>query len=317
MFQVRFRQQAGSLIRLRYADEWIGVLVLISIALFVGAVIEAGVLSDWLSPPIRLNVVLPKTGVGGLTTGADVQILGAHAGTVRRIKLNPSGDMYAIVDLDPQVEPFIRRDSRAVIRKQFVVAGASYLDLTRGYGEPMDWSYAVVDASPEANPIDTITKTFQDIHDEILPMLANARDLTAQLDGMAKDIRAGKGSVGQILTDDRLIRQTEETIAGLHDVIQRLEPIEKQVGSVLGKADATMGNMSAATGDLRKASPRLSSVMKSTDESLKELPALLTQARASMYSLQKLMIQLRGLWILGGSSTSDAGKRLPADAVQP
>ncbi|NLI26260.1 MAG: MCE family protein [Acetobacter sp.] len=317
MFQVRFRQQAGSLIRLRYADEWIGVLVLISIALFVGAVIEAGVLSDWLSPPIRLNVVLPKTGVGGLTTGADVQILGAHAGTVRRIKLNPSGDMYAIVDLDPQVEPFIRRDSRAVIRKQFVVAGASYLDLTRGYGEPMDWSYAVVDASPEANPIDTITKTFQDIHDEILPMLANARDLTAQLDGMAKDIRAGKGSVGQILTDDRLIRQTEETIAGLHDVIQRLEPIEKQVGSVLGKADVTMGNMSAATGDLRKASPRLSSVMKSTDESLKELPALLTQARASMYSLQKLMIQLRGLWILGGSSTSDAGKRLPADAVQP
>jgi phospholipid/cholesterol/gamma-HCH transport system substrate-binding protein len=317
MFQVRFRQQAGSLIRLRYADEWIGVLVLISIALFVGAVIEAGVLSDWLSPPIRLNVVLPKTGVGGLTTGADVQILGAHAGTVRRIKLNPSGDMYAIVDLDPQVEPFIRRDSRAVIRKQFVVAGASYLDLTRGYGEPMDWSYAVVDASPEANPIDTITKTFQDIHDEILPMLANARDLTAQLDGMAKDIRAGKGSVGQILTDDRLIRQTEETIAGLHDVIQRLEPIEKQVGSVLGKADATMGNMSAATGDLRKASPRLSSVMKSTDESLKELPALLTQARASMYSLQKLMTQLRGLWILGGSSTSDAGKRLPADAVQP
>lgn len=317
MFQVRFRQQAGSLIRLRYADEWIGVLVLISIALFVGAVIEAGVLSDWLSPPIRLNVVLPKTGVGGLTTGADVQILGAHAGTVRRIKLNPSGDMYAIVDLDPQVEPFIRRDSRAVIRKQFVVAGASYLDLTRGYGEPMDWSYAVVDASPEANPIDTITKTFQDIHDEILPMLANARDLTAQLDGMAKDIRAGKGSVGQILTDDRLIRQTEETIAGLHDVIQRLEPIEKQVGSVLGKADATMGNMSAATGDLRKASPRFSSVMKSTDESLKELPALLTQARASMYSLQKLMTQLRGLWILGGSSTSDAGKRLPADAVQP
>lgn len=317
MFQVRFRQQAGSLIRLRYADEWIGVLVLISIAMFVGAVIEAGVLSDWLSPPIRLNVVLPKTGVGGLTTGADVQILGAHAGTVRRIKLNPSGDMYAIVDLDPQVEPFIRRDSRAVIRKQFVVAGASYLDLTRGYGEPMDWSYAVVDASPEANPIDTINKTFQDIHDEILPMLANARDLTGQLDGMVKDIRAGKGSVGQIITDDRLIKQTEETIEGLHDVIQRLEPIENQVGSVLGKADATMGNVKAATGDLRKASPRLPSVMKSTDESLKELPALLTQARASMYSLQKLVTQLRGLWILGGSSTSAAGKRLPADAVQP
>ncbi|MDG6094664.1 MlaD family protein [Acetobacter sp. AN02] len=318
MFQIRLRQKGRPLIRLRYADEWTGLLVLVSVILFIAAVIEAGVLSDWLEPPARLQVTLPKSGVGGLTVGADVQLLGAHAGTVRRIRLNPSGEMYAVVDLDPQIEPFIRRDSIAVIRKQFVVAGASYLDLTRGSGEKMDWNYAVISAVPETSIVDTINKTFKDIHDEIMPMLANARDITAQIDGLLKDIRAGKGSVGQLMTNDALIRQAEATVVSLNEVVSKLKPVEDQVGGILHKADGTMANVQSVTTDVKKATPHLPAIAKSMDQSMNDLPALLAQAQTSLYTLQKLTNQLRSLWILGGSSSGKGDhRRLPPSEVRP
>ncbi|GBQ89940.1 ABC transporter periplasmic protein [Acetobacter nitrogenifigens DSM 23921 = NBRC 105050] len=317
MFQIRLRQnRSRPLIRLRYADEWVGLLVLISTLLFAGAVVEAGVLSDWLSPPASLRVILPNSGVGGLTVGGDVQILGAHAGTIRAIRLNPSGAMYAIVDLDPQVEPFIRRDSQAVIRKQFVVAGASYLDLTRGSGEPMNWNYAVINATTEPSPTDMITQTLKDIQAQVMPAIANARHMTGELDAIVTDIHAGKGNVGELLTNDQLIRQAESTIVSLNDVINRLRPEEEQVKAILAKSDASMANVQSATNDLKNATPRLPSIARNVDESLADFPALMTQAQMSLYNLQKLTEQLRGLWLLGGHTTSTE-HRLPARTVSP
>lgn len=316
MFQIRLRQKGRPIIHLRYADEWVGLLVLISVVLFAAAVIEAGVLSDWLTPPARLRVMLPKSGVGGLTVGGDVQILGAHAGTIRGIKLNPTGRMYALVDLDPQVEPFLRRDSTAVIRKQFVVAGSSYLDLTRGSGEPMNWDYAVIEATTEPSLVDMITQALRDMQAQVMPVLASANHMMAELDDAITDMHHGKGSVGQLMTDDKLIRQAESAIVSLNDVITRLKPEEKQLQEILKKTDATMVNVKSATGDLKKATPRLSSITRSADETLADTPALLTQAQTTLYTLQKLTDQLRSLWLLGGHKTSQA-HRLPARRVSP
>ncbi|GAB3594113.1 MULTISPECIES: MlaD family protein [Acetobacter] len=316
MFQLRLRQKVKPLVSIRYADEWVGFLVLLSLVIFAGSVVEAGILRDWLTPPAHLRVVLPESGVGGLTVGGDVQLMGAHAGTIRSIKLNPSGSMYANVDLDPQVKPFIRRDSTALIRKQLIVTGASYLDLSRGAGEPMDWSYAVIKATPAPNPADQITATFESIQGEIMPALASARHMMAELDSTITDMHAGKGTVGRLMTNDELIRQAEATIASLDEVITRLRPIEQQISSVMKKTDATMANVQSASGDVKAATPHVKTIASNLDESMADLPALLAQAQTTLYGLEKLTDQLRGMWLLGGHKVS-RHNRLDPEHIQP
>ena len=71
--------------------------------------LQAGVLHDWFQPVSHLRIVLPQSGVGGLSVGADVEVLGIHAGTVRRIVLNPDQQMYAECDVDQQAHAFIRQ----------------------------------------------------------------------------------------------------------------------------------------------------------------------------------------------------------------
>lgn len=296
---------AGRLVRRRYTDEWVGLLVLAAIGIFTAAAIEAGILHDWLQPPGTLRILLPQTGVGGLSPGADVEVFGIHAGTVRHVRLNPDGETWAEAEIDPQAEPFIRRDSVATIKLRYAVAGAAYISLSRGKGEPMDWHYAVVKATTDPNPVDMITQTIADIRTHILPILDNAQAMTASLKAVAADIQQGKGSAGRLLSDDTLIRQAEGTLTRLQATIATLQP---QIGAVLAHADRTMSNLQSASHDLKAATPQLPAITRNVADSTANLPALLLQAQATTHELQGLITQLRGLWLLGGG-----GNRRPAD----
>ncbi|GAN96423.1 ABC transporter [Komagataeibacter europaeus NBRC 3261] len=305
------------LVRVRYADEWVGILVLVALVILLGAVIEAGVLRDWLTPAGRLRIVLPENGVSGLSVGDDLEVMGIHAGTVRRVRINPSGGMYAIAEIDPDIEPYIRRDSTAIIRKRFVVAGASYIDISRGTADKLDWSYAVLSATNAPNPADTITQTFSDIRDRVIPVLDNAQHMMATLDATITDMHAGKGSIGRLMTNDDLIRQAEQMITSLNATVAQLTPIEKQLAGVMDKASASMTNVQKATGDLSDATPAITHNLRDASQ---QLPVLLVQAQTTAGSLQKLVDQMRGLWILGGNgnkAAKHAHARLPAQKVQP
>src|SRR3954465_13721347 len=79
---------------LRNTDEWVGLLVLVCIGLFIASVLHAGLLSDWFKPTATLRVVLPETGSQGLSAGADVELLGTPVGTLRRGVVDPHHPRY-------------------------------------------------------------------------------------------------------------------------------------------------------------------------------------------------------------------------------
>jgi phospholipid/cholesterol/gamma-HCH transport system substrate-binding protein len=324
--------------RLRHTAEWVGLLVLVAIFVFVGAVLEAGVLRDWFRPVSQLRIVLPQSGVGGLAAGADVEVLGIHAGTVRRIVLNPNQQMYATADIDRQADPFIRRDSQAVIRRRFGLAGAAYVDVSRGTGAPMDWSYAVIDATTERAPTDTISAMIDEARQKIFPVLDDAKRAMDSLVAVTDGLQKGQGTVGRLLTDDTLARRAEQTaataqeqIAALGSVIARLDNVAQQtdalaqlaasqkegVPSLLRRVDTLLADLQPAARDIARAAPRLPEIARNMASSTADLPALLTQTQITVAELERLLIQLRGLWLLGGGRPPLEPSRLPTSQVKP
>jgi phospholipid/cholesterol/gamma-HCH transport system substrate-binding protein len=51
------------------------------------------------------------------------------------------------------------------------VAGAAYLDLTRGTKEPLDWTYAVVNATTERAPTETVGAVIDEVRAKVFPIL--------------------------------------------------------------------------------------------------------------------------------------------------
>ena len=318
MLQIRRPDDTRRLLRLRHTDEWVGLLVVLAVAMFFGTIFEAGVLRRWLKPDSELHIVLPQNGLDGLAVGADIDVLGTHGGRVDQIVLNPNGEMYAVATIERQTDAFIRRDSRATIRRRYGVAGAAYVDITRGSGTPMDWDYAVLTATAEPNPADTITATLNQVRSELLPTLAHAQHAMTTLDAVITDIKAGHGSAGRLLTDDTLIRRSEDTVATLKAEIARLGPILERVPGLLNQSHAVLVNVQSMSGDLKHATPQLPGIAHNVADSTSNLPALLTQTQATAEQLQLLVTQLRGTWLLGGSgSVKPDPLRLPPQAVRP
>lgn len=324
---------------MRHADEWVGLLVMVAVALFVAAILHAGVLRDWFRPVSHLRMVLPATGAAGLSVGADVEILGTHAGVVRRIVINPNQPMYAEADIDDQARAFIRRDSRATIRRRYGVAGAAYADISRGTGAQLDWNYAVIQAVTERDPTDSIGTLIDQLRQKIFPILDDAGRSTKALADVMERTQKGEGDVGRLLTDQTMVRDIEALVvkagAALSDLAQiesQLEPAARNVKNLsqsidahnggvpdlLRRADTTLATLHQTMHELALAARRAPQITRNVESGTQDLPGLLTQTQETAHELEALAIQLRGVWLLGGGGKPPPQPtRLPTDEVRP
>jgi phospholipid/cholesterol/gamma-HCH transport system substrate-binding protein len=307
-------------IRIRHTDEWVGALVIAAVAVLLIAALQAGVLRDWFRPVEELRLILPDTGVGGLEVGADIEILGTRAGRVERIVLDPDQQMYALAEIDEQASGFIRRDSTAVIRRRFGVAGAAFVDISRGTGEAMDWSYAVIEAQTERAPTDSVSALIDETRQKIFPILDNAGRVTQSLAEIVGRINRGEGNIGRLLVDDSMMRQTEAvvdsargSIATLNTLLTQLQQTANDVNAItrsaggpegvpaiLARTDAALASLDKILGDIAPASRRMPSIAKNVEGSTANLPALLTQLQVTTKQLDDLALQLRNSWLLRG-----------------
>jgi phospholipid/cholesterol/gamma-HCH transport system substrate-binding protein len=324
--------------RLVSGDEWIGLLVLLALGLFLGAVLQAGVLREWVAPSARLRVLLPDEGVSGLAAGADLEVLGTRAGTVRRVVISQGQRLYADVQLDRQAMDFIRRDSVATIRRRFGVAGAAYLDVSRGAGAPLDWNFAVIEAVSERAPTETVGALIDEARDRILPIIEDAGRIVGAFARMAERMERGEGMVGRLLSDQEMSGQLSEVMAELRGLLEGARGIlasvdrmaadgarlteglagPQGVPALLRRSEQAMADLQRVTRELARAAPRAPAIARGAEESVANLPALLLQAQSTARELEALTAQLRTLWLLGGGGGAPpARERLPAERIRP
>jgi len=323
----------------RHADQLVGLLVVVAVAIFLGVILQAGVLRDWFRPVSHLRIMLPEAGAAGLSVGADVEILGTQVGTVRRIVISPSQQMYAEADIDDQARAFIRRDSRALIRRRYGIAGASFLDINRGTGSELDWNYAVIEAATERDPTENIGAVIDQAREKVFPILDDLGRSVKILADVIERLQRGEGDVGRLLTDDTMIRNIEGVVAKAGAVVSDLAQLasELQVAGrnvetlsqtingpdsgiprLLQRADTALASLQQGLRDLALATQRAPQIVHNVELGSRDLPSLLTQTQQTAHELDQLTIQLRGLWLLGGGGKPPAQPaRLPTYEVRP
>jgi phospholipid/cholesterol/gamma-HCH transport system substrate-binding protein len=286
----------------RYTNEAVGALVLATVLIFVLALVQAGRIREWFEPGATIKVILPADGLFGLTQGAQVDLLGTRAGEVRRVVLDPDRQIHAEIYIRKAMLAFVRRDSQAIIRKQFGVAGASYLELTRGSGEPLDWEYAVLTATAERAPTDTVSALIAEIQSKIIPLIedaqvalhtltalamglqdpnGNVQRLLADLHTMTGKLQRGEGAVGRLLNNDTLARDLET-------FLDRTRADMRRLGPTLSALEAAARNVTAMTTVLNKSSENLPQLTQRLQTTLASLQEVLTDLRRTTPELPRL-----------------------------
>jgi phospholipid/cholesterol/gamma-HCH transport system substrate-binding protein len=286
----------------RYASRRIGLFVLLALAVFVAAILQAGVLRGLLNPTATLRVIMPAEGLAGLARGSAVEVLGTSAGEVREIVINPTENFHAIVRIDKAMQPFIRSDSKVLIRKQFGIAGAAYLDITRGTGAELDWDYAVLQATAERGATENIGEIIDQLSTKIFPVIDKTDRVMTALANIAEELDRGEGSAGRLLVDDTLIRDLEAAVA--------------QVPPVIGNADAVLISLNGVLRNVNRLVPQIRDLAGKAGTASAELPMFITQTRAAVAELERLLVQLQGNWLLGGGGAPSQPERKPLSPLE-
>lgn len=286
------RQDSG----LRHISRRAGVVALVAVLIFVAALLQAGVLRDLFENELELRLILPDSGSSGLSAGAKVELLGTRVGTIQSVVLDPDASFYAIARIDAAMEPFIKVDSKAHIRKEFGFAGSSFLVITRGYSEPLDWDYAVLSVIEETGAADSVGALVEDLQTRIPPLLddaqrtiaglallaeslsspdGNLQALLGNLSQVSTRIAAGEGNVGRLLHDDQLVRDVNATVAGLRDTMASFNGI---VANIQATTDQAVG----MTAGLAEQTRKLPEMIDSTNATLRSLNVIMDEMGRTM-----------------------------------
>ena len=340
--------------KFRYTNETVGLFVLMALLIFVAGIIYSGQVRKWFNPGETLKVVLPDDGLFGLAQGSAVEILGTKAGEVRDIVINPNQEIHANVRIDSEMAVFVRSDSKATIRKTFGIAGDAYLEITRGTGAPLDWEFAVITVASDRKTSDSLAELIEELRAKVMPVVDDAHKAIIMLTAVAKDLQnpdkgvqqllvnlnsitdkidSGEGTIGRMLTDDKIVRDLEALIARMGPIFDDLKKTVQNVSEfstefnietgdipeIIRRLKDTLASMEMVMKDLSRTTPQLPQIVKNVGDTTESVPVLVLQAQQVMVELERLITQLQSNWLLGGGSgqPSQTATRISPLEVSP
>jgi phospholipid/cholesterol/gamma-HCH transport system substrate-binding protein len=184
---------------------------------------------------------------------------------------------------------FVRADSSAVVKMKFGVAGDSYFEITRGEGQPLPEKNASIVCKEQYQS--ALEAAVEEIRDQTLAVLkktstgldawtmlgTNLNNTQERLDQLVADVQAGKGTVGNLLTDPA---------------------IADQLKTLLVQANRSVDELQVTLNNLQQASTNLPAISDVVGKEAKDLPGLVLQTQVSMREVERLVEAMQKTWLL-------------------
>ncbi|MEZ5320349.1 MAG: MlaD family protein [Vicinamibacterales bacterium] len=215
----------------------VSVTALVLVALLVVAI--GGEAGFWAE---RFPVKSLFTDVQGLKPGAVVWLAGKEVGTVDRVEFS-GAQVEVTMELLTSVRPLITDETTASIGSLSLL-GEPIVDLkANGRGTPLqDWSYIKVSGS--GGPFGDLTET--------------ASSSLEQVGQLLTDVRAGKGTLGKLVSDDELYREMTAFIGSAGRVTEGLSRGQGTLGAFL-KDPTAYNNFKGALENLQTMTAKINS----------------------------------------------------------
>jgi len=284
-----------------WSELRVGLFVLVGLGVLgVGIFYVTG--AGVFGPKYNLKTYLPE--VSGLAPGAPVRLDGVEIGNVGKIRIVPREkgkppDRRHNVEVDMRIdrryEDDILTDSTATLVTEGLL-GNRYVNIERGYtGIPLKEGQAIPGGQEKA---------IQAVMEESSDVLANLKVVTGQVQGILGDVRAGKGTIGKLLTDERAYNRLNGVLVKTDQIVSNVQAGKGTVGKLLmtdelySKVNTGVDSVNTILGDVR--------AQKGTIGKFLYDPTLYDQAKEAITNGNAIMGDIRnGKGTLGKLATDD------------
>jgi phospholipid/cholesterol/gamma-HCH transport system substrate-binding protein len=224
---------------LAWSELKIGIVAVAAIVLAVMIIVAVGgVGGSLLASRYELSTKFPD--VKGLKSGAVVRVAGVEVGKVTEIDFS-GAEVQVRLEVLEEMQQRITTESRASIGSLSLL------------GEP------VIDVSPASTGTPLKDGDFiaaERAPGQLADVAEGATQTLEQVTGLLREIRAGKGNVGKLFTDEQLYREINAFIAAAEGVAGGLNRGQGTLGLLL-KDPVAYRRMNAALGDLQELTRRV------------------------------------------------------------
>lgn len=228
----------------------------------------------------------------GLSNETEIKISGLKAGKISSIDIKDNNTVVITMSIDTKFHPLLREDSKATLSNPGVaVLGGSVINISAGNkNKPILSSGSTIQITQAADIKETlnkITNAFEQVHSSIEKInamlnsvntnsLGNTLDnldvITSDIRKISTQISSGKGTVGSILYDEDMNKDTKEIIknlvkssrkmedsitklnaamADIPEIVEKMDPLINQVDKTV-KATQRIWPLSSAIGEQKE-----------------------------------------------------------------
>jgi phospholipid/cholesterol/gamma-HCH transport system substrate-binding protein len=236
---------------LAWSQLKLGIVVVAAIAIAVIFAFMVG--GEGGLPWQRYNLKTRFPNVQGLKSGAVVRLAGVEVGQVSDVQFAGS-QVEVTMEISEEVQDKITSDSRAMIGS-ISLLGETAIDINAtGTGTALkDWDYIQSQRTPG----------------QIAEVAEQANAGIVEVTGLLRDIRAGKGTVGKLFTDEQVYKEFASLTAAADRVVQDLNRGQGTMGKLL-KDEAAYRSLKASLDDLAQMTRRINAGEGSLGRLLKD-----------------------------------------------
>jgi phospholipid/cholesterol/gamma-HCH transport system substrate-binding protein len=259
---------------LKWSELKIGIMAVV--ALFIAAVLILALGGEGGFFWQRYNLKVKFANAAGVQKGSPVRVAGVTVGAVEDLQFIGS-EVEMLLELHEDMRDKVRTSSRATIGSVSLL-GEGAVDISASTaGQPIpDWGYVPSSAPPA----------------QLADVTARANEGITQLTALITDMRAGKGTVGKLMTDEQLYSELRQLTAAARGVTEGLAQGKGTLGQLLNnpesarQLEASMKNLTAITDKINAGQGSIGQLMN--DPTLaKNLTALTANFESISGSLNK------------------------------
>ena len=234
---------------LRWSELKIGIMAVVALLIAAALILALGGEGGFFWQ--RYNLKVKFSNAGGVQRGSPVRVAGVTVGAVTDIQFIGS-EVDMLLELREDMQERVRTTSRATIGSVSLL-GEGAVDISASTtGTPIpEWGYVPSDAPPP----------------QLADVTAQANKGIAEITLLMQDIRAGKGTVGKLMTDEQLYRDLQEFTSAAREVTEGLARGKGTLGQLLNNPESA----------------------RQIESSLKNLNAITTKINSGQGSLGQLM----------------------------
>ncbi len=210
----------------------LGVFTFVGTVIFVLGIFIVGNRELLFQDTFELKTYFPR--VEGLRVGAPVRLTGIDVGSVKSIEFvaDTTSKILVTMRIKKEVQQFIRKDSKASIETEGLV-GNKVLIISGGS--------AGIPAVEEGDFLPTkLPVSYADIVEETQGILVYIKEISKELSLTFKTVNEGKGTIGKLITDDRLYKSLDQatqtansTMLGLTSSLEEITNVVTNLGNYL------------------------------------------------------------------------------------